>query len=73
VLALTPGSVTPFGLIDDAQRRVTVVLDEEMFDSEWVKFHPLHNAASTTSDLLRFIRASLQADYCATAGSLGSL
>ncbi len=60
VLALTPGSVTPFGLINDTQRRVTVILDEEMLDSEWVNFHPLHNAASTTlrsADLLRFVRA----------------
>ncbi len=60
VLALTPGSVTPFGLINDTQRRVTVVLDEEMLDSEWVNYHPLHNAASTTlrsADLVRFIRA----------------
>jgi Ala-tRNA(Pro) deacylase len=59
VLALTPGSVTPFGLINDVQRRVTVILDQEMLDSEWVNFHPLHNAASTTlrsSDLLRFVR-----------------
>ena len=30
VLALTPGSVTPFGLINDTQRRVTVILDEEL-------------------------------------------
>lgn len=60
VLALTPGSVTPFGLINDTQRRVSVVLDEEMFDSERVNFHPLHNAASTTlctADLLRFVQA----------------
>lgn len=60
VLALTPGSVTPFGLINDTQRRVTVILDEEVLDSESVNLHPLHNAASTTlrsSDLLRFIRA----------------
>ena len=60
VLALTPGSVTPFGLINDTQRRVTVILDEEMLDSEWVNFHPLSNAASTTlrsTDLLRFVRA----------------
>jgi Ala-tRNA(Pro) deacylase len=37
-----------------------VVLDQEMLDSEWLNFHPLHNAASTTlrsADLLRFIRA----------------
>ena len=60
VLALTPGSVTPFGLINDTQRRVAVILDEEMLESEWVNFHPLHNAASTTlrsADLLRFVRA----------------
>jgi Ala-tRNA(Pro) deacylase len=60
VLALTPGSVTPFGLINDTQRRVTVILDQQMLDSEWLNFHPLHNAASTTlrsADLLRFIHA----------------
>jgi Ala-tRNA(Pro) deacylase len=59
VLELTPGSVT-FGLINDRQRRVTVILDQQMLDAEWVNFHPLHNAASTTlraADLLRFIRA----------------
>jgi hypothetical protein len=31
-----------------------------MLDAEWVNFHRLHNAASTTlraADLLRFIRA----------------
>ncbi|HET8996581.1 MAG TPA: prolyl-tRNA synthetase associated domain-containing protein [Acetobacteraceae bacterium] len=60
VLELTPGSVTPFGLINDHQRRVTVILDQDMLDAEQVNFHPLHNAASTTlrsADLLRFIRA----------------
>ena len=60
VLALSPGSVTPFGLINDAQRRVTVILDQDMLDSKWVNFHPLHNAASTTlrsADLMRFIRS----------------
>lgn len=60
VLALTPGSVTPFGLINDTRRVVTVILDQDMLDSEWVNFHPLHNAASTTlrsADLVRFVRA----------------
>jgi Ala-tRNA(Pro) deacylase len=60
VLGLTPGSVTPFGLINDVTRRVTVVVDEDLPKSEWVNFHPLHNAASTTlrsADLLRFMRA----------------
>jgi Ala-tRNA(Pro) deacylase len=60
VLELTPGSVTPFGLINDSARRVRVILDQEMLDSQWVNFHPLHNAASTTlrsADLVRFVRA----------------
>ena len=60
VLGLTPGSVTPFGLINDKQRRVAVILDEALLDSEWVNYHPLHNAASTTirsADLVRFVRA----------------
>jgi len=60
VLGLTPGSVTPFGLVNDTARRVTVIVDEDLPKSEWVNFHPLHNAASTTlrsADLLRFIRS----------------
>jgi Ala-tRNA(Pro) deacylase len=60
VLGLTPGSVTPFALMNDTQKRVTVVLDFEMMKSEKVNFHPLHNAASTTiktADLLKFTKA----------------
>jgi Ala-tRNA(Pro) deacylase len=59
VLGLTPGSVTPFGLINDHARRVGVVMDDDLLNSEWVNFHPLHNAASTTlrsADLFRFMR-----------------
>ncbi len=59
VLELTPGSVTPFGLMNDTGRVVTVVLDQDMLDSEWVNYHPLSNTASTTlrsADLVRFIR-----------------
>jgi Ala-tRNA(Pro) deacylase len=60
VLQLTPGSVTPFGLINDTARRATVVLDRDMLANEWVNFHPLKNDASTTiraADLVRFVRA----------------
>ena len=60
VLSLTPGSVTPFGLINDKEKRVSVVLDDEMLKSELVNFHPLNNAASTTLsslDLVKFIEA----------------
>jgi Ala-tRNA(Pro) deacylase len=60
VLSLTPGAVTPFALLNDAQKRVKVVLDQDMLDSEQVNYHPLHNEASTTlrsADLVKFIKA----------------
>jgi len=58
VLGITPGSVTPFALINDNERRVTPVLDAEMMQAGLVNYHPLRNDASTTlqaDDLLKFI------------------
>jgi Ala-tRNA(Pro) deacylase len=46
-LGLTPGSVTAFGLINDADQRVTFVLDKALWDAEVVNFHPLTNTATT--------------------------
>lgn len=61
IMGLTPGSVTPFGLMNDAAaKRLTVIVDDDLVKSEWVNFHPLHNAASTSlraADLMKFIRA----------------
>lgn len=47
VLGVTPGSVTPFSLINDRARRVTVVLDAEMMAEPLCGYHPLDNAATT--------------------------
>lgn len=58
VLDITPGSVTPFALWHDTEKKVTVIVDEEIPESETVNFHPLRNTASTTlksADLLRFL------------------
>jgi Ala-tRNA(Pro) deacylase len=49
VLALTPRSVTPFGLINDTHRRVTVIVDEEMLESKWVNFHPLRRGTTSAA------------------------
>jgi Ala-tRNA(Pro) deacylase len=58
VLGITPGSVTPFAVINDTAGRVTVVLDAEMLDCELLNYHPLTNEATTAvapSGLLRFL------------------
>lgn len=59
-LGVIPGAVTPFGLINDADARVRVVLDGEMLERNPLNYHPLTNEATTAvapDDLLKFIRA----------------
>lgn len=60
-LGVTPGSVTLFALINDAERRVTLLLDEALFAHDPVNFHPLRNDATTAispADMLSFCRAT---------------
>lgn len=43
LLRLTPGSVTPFGLIFDQKNKIAFVLDEDALKYQYVSFHPLRN------------------------------
>jgi Ala-tRNA(Pro) deacylase len=57
-LGVAPGAVTPFGLLNDAGRRVRFVLDEALMAHDDLNFHPLTNEATTTiarEDFLRFL------------------
>ncbi len=61
VWGVRPGAVTPFGAINDADGRVSVVLDEAMMAHERLNFHPLVNTRTTglaSGDLVRFLRAT---------------
>jgi Ala-tRNA(Pro) deacylase len=61
VLGVIPGAVTPFGLINDADRRVRVLLDAGMLEAEVLNYHPLSNDATTAirpADLRAFIAAT---------------
>ncbi len=60
-LGVTPGAVTPFGLINDRPPSVRVILEAALVAAETVNFHPLENTATTTlasADLMAFIRAT---------------
>lgn len=57
-LGLTPGSVTPFGLINDTDHSVRVLLDKQVAQAEEQAFHPNINTATLclkTRDLLKFL------------------
>ncbi len=58
LLDVTPGSVTPFALLNDSNKALNVILDEHLFKGDYVVFHPLKNDKSTvikSTDLLKFI------------------
>lgn len=61
VLQLTPGSVSPFGLIHDQDHLVSVVLDKQIGQAperELVNFHPNRNTATlslTKGDFMKFL------------------
>lgn len=45
-LGIEPGSVSPFGLINDEKKQVEVFVDQQVYNSELVSFHPNRNTAS---------------------------
>jgi Ala-tRNA(Pro) deacylase len=57
-LGVTPGSVSPFGLIHEGSNGVQVIVDEELRRADRLIFHPNINTASVTvsgADLERFL------------------
>ncbi len=45
-LGLTPGSVSPLGLINNTNHEVVVIVDHDVWDAASVNFHPNINTAS---------------------------
>jgi Ala-tRNA(Pro) deacylase len=61
VLGVEPGAVTPFGVINDTEGRVTVVLDAAMMEHETLNYHPLVNTMTTSitrDDLVKFLEST---------------
>lgn len=61
VLGVEPGAVTPFGVINDTQSRVIVVLDAPMMEHETLNYHPLVNTMTTSinrDDLVKFLEST---------------
>ncbi|HLO90764.1 MAG TPA: prolyl-tRNA synthetase associated domain-containing protein [Lentimicrobium sp.] len=57
-LGLKPGSVSPFGLINDNQHQVHLFLDHDLNQLPNISFHPNDNRASLViaySDFIKFI------------------
>jgi Ala-tRNA(Pro) deacylase len=60
-LGLTPGSVSPFGLIHDAEDSVRVIVDEDLRSAMRLIFHPNINTASVViggADFARYLTST---------------
>lgn len=60
IMNLFPGSVTPFGILNDKQKRVTVFLDEDFWEApNLIGIHPNDNTATVwlkPDDLVKIIQ-----------------
>lgn len=60
-LGVEPGSVSPFGLINDTTRHVHLFIDENLLSEERLAFHPNDNTATlviSKDDFMRFLKHS---------------
>ena len=57
-LDITPGSLSVLGLMNDKDKRVQLLIDEDLLTGEWIGCHPCINTASLrlrTKDLLETV------------------
>jgi Ala-tRNA(Pro) deacylase len=57
-LGLKPGSVSPFGLINDNDKHIHLFIDKKLLDFKNLSFHPNDNTASliiSKDDFIRFL------------------
>lgn len=60
-LGVKPGSVSPFGLLNDEDQHIYLFLDQQLKESEKISFHPNDNTASLVlsyPDFLRYLEST---------------
>ena len=55
ILNLSPGSVSPFGLLNDINNNVSFFLDKKLTNYEIINFHPLENTSTISINLNNFL------------------
>ena len=55
ILGVKPGSVTPFGLINDQNNEIKFFLDKKILYHKKVNFHPLVNTSTVSLDTKGFL------------------
>lgn len=64
LMNIEPGSVSPFGLLNDIEKKINFFLDQKFLEYEYVNFHPLTNTATVQikpKELCNFISSNHKA------------
>ena len=59
-LKIKPGSVSPFALLNDVGNQVDFYLEQTLYESKFVNFHPLINTFTITIETKRFIEFMIE-------------
>ena len=59
-LGIKPGSVSPFALLNDKNKEVNFYLDQKLYESEIINFHPLINTTTISIKMNDFISFILE-------------
>ena len=60
LLGITPGSVTPFALLNNMKNNIDFYLEDKMLESEYINFHPLTNKATVTIKSSEFVEFMIE-------------
>ena len=60
LLGVSPGSVTPFALLNNTENNIDLYLEDKMHESEYINFHPLSNKATITIKSKDFIEFMIE-------------
>ena len=61
-LKIKPGSVSPFALLNDGGGQVDFYLEQSLYESKFVNFHPLINTFTITIETNNFIEFMIEND-----------
>ena len=59
-LKIKPGSVSPFALLNDKDQFVNFYLEQALYESNFVNFHPLINTLTITIETNKFIEFMIE-------------
>ena len=60
LLGIKPGSVSPFALLNNMDNTVDFYLEDKIYNSDFINFHPLTNTATITMKCDKFIEFMIE-------------